>query len=288
MQGRNSRRTMRPSLPPKANHAFTLIELLVVIAIIAILAAILFPVFAQAREKARQATCLSNLKQIGLGMMQYVQDYDELYPGTNFAIAHPRNRLNLPDGRFYQGNIAWPVQIYPYVKNVGVFSCISDPNNRLGYSDNGTVNPYDTAWGKPLPMTYGINELMYLHGGVYATAYGNAGPLSLAKLTFPADTYLAADTNGQFALLFNNGAQAATAQAEAATYGVFNRIRLTRPCPDIEISAGQLRLRANATNPDACTHHNGGSIILYADGHAKWSRWNSMRAYKSTPDRTNQ
>src|SRR6201988_4702864 len=65
---------------PTRNRGFTLIELLVVIAIIAILAAILFPVFAQAREKARQASCLSNMKQIGLGMTMYVQDYDETFP----------------------------------------------------------------------------------------------------------------------------------------------------------------------------------------------------------------
>ncbi|HEY3298451.1 MAG TPA: prepilin-type N-terminal cleavage/methylation domain-containing protein, partial [Armatimonadota bacterium] len=64
----------------KRNSGFTLIELLVVIAIIAILAAILFPVFAQAREKARSASCLSNEKQIGLGLMMYMQDYDETYP----------------------------------------------------------------------------------------------------------------------------------------------------------------------------------------------------------------
>src|SRR6187402_443318 len=76
----------------RANHAFTLIELLVVIAIIAILAAILFPVFAQVREKARQTTCASNLKQLGLGMTMYAQDWDEKLPvsgsGTATAGAH--------------------------------------------------------------------------------------------------------------------------------------------------------------------------------------------------------
>src|SRR5437899_3579592 len=70
-------------------RAFTLIELLVVIAIIAILAAILFPVFAQAREKARQASCISNLKQIGMGIMQYVQDFDETYPCNWYVSLWP-------------------------------------------------------------------------------------------------------------------------------------------------------------------------------------------------------
>jgi prepilin-type N-terminal cleavage/methylation domain-containing protein len=74
----------------ETRRGFTLIELLVVIAIIAILAAILFPVFAQARAKARQTQCLSNSKQIGMAMMQYVQDYDELYPVNNFSYGRPR------------------------------------------------------------------------------------------------------------------------------------------------------------------------------------------------------
>lgn len=102
-------------------RAFTLIELLVVIAIIAILAAILFPVFAQARDKARQTTCLSNMKQIGLGMMQYVQDYDETYPRQKFFYGPGANVVGqLPgdDGpRQDWAGITPHMVIEPYVKN---------------------------------------------------------------------------------------------------------------------------------------------------------------------------
>src|ERR1700677_3124023 len=93
-------------------RGFTLIELLVVIAIIAILAAILFPVFAKVREKARQISCTSNMKQIGLGIIQYTEDYDETYPGTN--------------GLINSGN--WAQAIYPYVKSTGVFKCPDNPD----------------------------------------------------------------------------------------------------------------------------------------------------------------
>src|SRR5262245_43773472 len=106
----------------RSRRAFTLIELLVVIAIIAILAAILFPVFAQAREKARQTTCLSNLKQLGMGMMQYTQDYDENYPVNNrsYPMSYLDNGNQCCD---YHG--VWAKQIHPYTKNVQVIDCPS-------------------------------------------------------------------------------------------------------------------------------------------------------------------
>lgn len=96
---------------------FTLTELLLVIAIIAILAAILLPVFAQAREKARQASCLSNLKQIGLGLMMYAQDYDETYPMNLFLGFQPGPCVYISQ-----------VAIMPYIKNMDVYKCASDPN----------------------------------------------------------------------------------------------------------------------------------------------------------------
>ncbi|BDI28354.1 hypothetical protein CCAX7_004050 [Capsulimonas corticalis] len=104
----------------QSKRGFTLIELLVVIAIIAILAAILFPVFAKAREKARQISCASNLKQLGLGMMQYIQDNDERFPTGWMGQSTDINA----------GKIQyWPYAIYPYVKSAGVYKCPDDSQN---------------------------------------------------------------------------------------------------------------------------------------------------------------
>src|SRR5215213_5115626 len=101
-----------------ARKAFTLIELLVVIAIIAILAAILFPVFARARENARRASCQSNLKQIGLGITQYAQDYDEKIPARAY---------------FYSPGLytTWSQIIEPYTKSVQILQCPSNPDTNL-------------------------------------------------------------------------------------------------------------------------------------------------------------
>jgi prepilin-type N-terminal cleavage/methylation domain-containing protein/prepilin-type processing-associated H-X9-DG protein len=136
------------------HRGFTLIELLVVIAIIAILAAILFPVFAKAREKARQSSCLSNVKQMILGVMQYAQDYDEIFPldGT-----HP-----LASG--YPVAPYWDIRLEPYIKNTQIFRCPSAAgaaaptitrNYRYSAYRGGTHNIGGAAQATPTPHSLG-------------------------------------------------------------------------------------------------------------------------------------
>jgi len=145
--------------PTQKKKAFTLIELLVVIAIISILAAILFPVFARARENARRASCMSNLKQIGLGMMMYAQDYDERYPPAYLLTASGGyiNQTNsgMPGARFLTGdagtigsgyNISWMDIIYPYVKSIQLFQCPSSVEDAR-FTSYG-YNPLISGWNR--------------------------------------------------------------------------------------------------------------------------------------------
>lgn len=127
-------------------NAFTLIELLVVIAIIAILAAILFPVFARARENARRSSCQSNLKQIGLGIMQYTQDYDEAYPWLrNTGVSNSYDPRN------------WAQQIYPYIKSAEVFRCPSFTGaneQNMSYQNAGVTPTLKASYS----MNYHLGE----------------------------------------------------------------------------------------------------------------------------------
>lgn len=115
--------------------AFTLIELLVVIAIISILAAILFPVFGRARENARRASCMSNMKQIGLAIMQYTQDYDEKYPYMSSY-----DNSNIPFTSEYNGRISIFAQIYPYTKSYQILRCPSATDQTGGQAPVYSTN----------------------------------------------------------------------------------------------------------------------------------------------------
>ena len=146
-------------------RGFTLIELLVVIAIIAILAAILFPVFARAREKARQSSCLSNLKQLGLGLLMYSQDYDERLPASYQWVTEP-NQWPL---------FSWRHAMLPYIKNSQIHVCPSDG----GAANDPTVPTLG-------PVSYGAN--IALMPGVRGQFNASVG-----GITHPAETFMIFD-----------------------------------------------------------------------------------------------
>lgn len=157
------------------SKGFTLIELLVVIAIIAILASILFPVFARARENARRAACLSNAKQIGLGLMMYAQDYNERLTPWNGGSTRGGN------SPYYY------VAIYPYVKSRQIFRCPNAPRLISG------------SWGSTYYSTYamngtGGNGYMYQYGGTH-----------LAEVKEPAITWMVVETKYSTARWESNG-----------------------------------------------------------------------------------
>ncbi len=166
---------MRKGLP----RGFTLIELLVVIAIIAILAAILFPVFARAREKARQSSCLSNVKQISLGAMMYTQDYDETYvPGLIGSPGAGPGPVSQSATWFSDQKMHFDV-IYPYVMNVQVFECPSGGGGSLyslNYGFNRALCPRVTGGESVVKMAAvdaAAETFMMLDSGAYMISKSN-------------------------------------------------------------------------------------------------------------------
>jgi prepilin-type N-terminal cleavage/methylation domain-containing protein len=179
----------------KVKSGFTLIELLVVIAIIAILAAILFPVFARARENARRTSCQSNLKQIALGTLQYTQDYDERYPLPVYAdnATYTQTDTSMPGYYYKVGNggtiISWMDLIFPYVKSLQIFQCPSNklrPGATTSIDANYSYNPYISSALKTM-----AGESWYLE----------TIPKNLSQIQTPAQTMLHMDMQGRYGIL---------------------------------------------------------------------------------------
>jgi prepilin-type N-terminal cleavage/methylation domain-containing protein/prepilin-type processing-associated H-X9-DG protein len=226
-------------------RGFTLIELLVVIAIIAILAAILFPVFAQAREKARQASCLSNVKQIALGLHMYIQDYDENTPGGCFAAygcsdAYGTESFLIDETgarseTCCRYSALWPLM--PYTKNEGVFVCPS-------------VTGWDAEWMRPRKGTYATNNLL-MAGNTHPLGWHGWGA-SLASFEKPSESVAYADGRNPWV---DGG----------ISYYLHCRIGHRTHC------GWYAGTECMGCSNDRTDWHNAGINMAYVDGHAKWS-----------------
>jgi prepilin-type N-terminal cleavage/methylation domain-containing protein/prepilin-type processing-associated H-X9-DG protein len=237
----------------QGRRGFTLIELLVVIAIIAILAAILFPVFAQAREKARQASCMSNTKQIGIAVMQYAQDWDECHPGVWFGPvsgspwSQPSN-----DTVYYK----WMDAVYPYVKNEQVFTCPSDGvNKKYVFRNRDKSNGYGSyamsqayyCWGDAFtPPTSDYNQFV---------SAGNPFVMRQAMIQAPADTVWIVD-----------GGVTGIKDPAWKSYEFWwcDANQINGPFPTPKISKDGVRHFQNIAE-----RHTGMVNCIYTDGHAK-------------------
>jgi prepilin-type N-terminal cleavage/methylation domain-containing protein/prepilin-type processing-associated H-X9-DG protein len=243
---------IKSTTPRSGKAGFTLIELLVVIAIIAILASILFPVFARARENARRSSCQSNLKQIGLGLLQYSQDYDEKGPRTWFGIDR--------DASGAGGRYKWMDAIYPYVKSEQLFTCPSDSlgvlptaNKAYKFHDGNPANGSGYDYG-----SYGANNAYYDIGPTQTPPFSRA--ISIASIEAPATTVWVAETGptatqGYAPFEFGWGTR-----ADAPTVTTVNGI------PTLE------RIKAR---------HLETSNVLYCDGHVKSLRMDALTKQNS-------
>lgn len=263
-------------------RGFTLIELLVVIAIIAILAAILFPVFASAREKARQTVCASNLRQLGLAYIQYVQDYDEVGPNVGVQSAP-----------------VWTDDLYPYVKSTGVYSCPDDtfdgpyvPNSALSNINGGTAGSYlanevEESWwhtdtGSPFSMYY---------PGCCVVETAN-----LAKFANPSQTVLIADGATEqswyaaTAAYINWWGAGHPEQLFSAGYGesYVANASMWSPASNSYTTVVYPYLggdnSGDATGNGIVGRHNSQANVVFTDGHAKAMRVDVLSTTITVPD----
>jgi len=275
------------SLRPR--KAFTLIELLVVIAIIAILAAILFPVFGRARENARRSSCQSNMKQIGLGILQYTQDYDEKYPQAYWY----KNDAGDSEGYFQ-----WTGATRPYVKSEQLFVCPSDPSGGLP-----PTNPADPTYSQApstpatdaqVPrLSYTVNASLLprkrrsqdpANVVALSSVENTAGTIMVAEFSNTASCVN--DTSNQTDPSFKNKSHRPTnafmldsggtkfkgeSAADYPAQGVYAAtMSVVQPQFDsCKTSPGDTYVQIVYTEP---TRHLGGANYTFGDGHVKWHR----------------
>jgi len=271
---------------PTCKKAFTLIELLVVIAIIAILAAILFPVFAQARESARAISCLSNVKQISLGLTMYVQDYDERFPlwggqaeDTGNALFGKPDPDDPPQTYHYTG---WDKIVYPYVKNRGVFQCPDNYGPGVAYN-GGWNNDNSSPTGV---LNYALSARL---SGKSWDSWGQGS--KLASISWPAQAIMVCEDG-------TNSSTGATSSDSCCKAGAYYS---GSNCYDCDNSGcgewGWSGDQAQALVGDSTslnqgsmgvaaprTLHKGGSNYGFTDGHAKWFSGTAMGLLPGTMD----
>ena len=225
-------------------RAFTLIELLVVIAIIAILAAILFPVFARARENARRASCSSNLKQIGLGVAQYTQDYDETYSRSWYDCPGNGGNANPVCPR-------WNDVLQPYIKSTQIFNCPSASNKPF---ISGNTFPITTRTRNDLG-SYAWNSAYWDRGGV-ARGLADTTPISVVDAPSTTINVMDADLSPDINASKN-------AELAWSNVGAQDNLDTTKNPPTLQ---------------DAIPRHLETINLLFADGHVKALKINAMAA----------
>jgi prepilin-type N-terminal cleavage/methylation domain-containing protein/prepilin-type processing-associated H-X9-DG protein len=278
----------------KKRSGFTLIELLVVIAIIAILAAILFPVFAQAREQARKTSCTSNVKQIATAMLMYTQDYDETYP----LLAARDLAAKPPSPDFQYGSAAWHNAIQSYINNYQVYIC---PDSEYRVAD--PVNYFDPFWSYSMPPLAQIDGLQYWGDnyytrGAFTAAWNGIGGamtdngLSLSKVSVgSASSALAAVAAPATMTMVAEGAWP---DWGAIQYGAANSSTFFNAChvkagfpgswgtaPGVQMGPFVRHLVSNKTSCGMLT--TGGQIIAaFCDGHVKAFKIEAYFGVKTT------
>jgi prepilin-type N-terminal cleavage/methylation domain-containing protein/prepilin-type processing-associated H-X9-DG protein len=274
---------IRSKAVSRSRGGFTLIELLVVIAIIAILAAILFPVFARARENARRASCQSNMKQLGLGIMQYLQDYDERYfRGTAGA---------LPTGA------GWAGAIYPYTKSVQLYKCPSD-NTPLYPQTDWTVISYAVNAGITDPTA--SFDATKLFGGTTSSLTATARTVLLLETAYTGGTITSSPEAGWFSssawgtCYFCGDGATWSVVNRAGHFGGFYATGLMGGRPNNSVATNPtMGITSMTDNPYSgqfqysTGRHLDGSNFLMADGHVKWLKGEAVSTGKAALASTN-